>query len=481
MLSSLTDSLGTHHVQAIPSNLNCSTLPKIKVLENNKNYGGAGGSTKHSTRSYLVLPSISCRIAGGIKKKSKSNRTGSSEKSRKLERSKTVERSKTPKISKTVERSNTIERSKTVDDVEEAAGQRRSRIGTSRCPSRARSTSRSGKQENPEYPLETIELSNTIKRALASWSILTILLSILGNTVVLIASLKHNSIKFDKVSVILIENIAAADLGDVVFVVLPTTAAILSDQADVSEFFSANKFGQTVCFSVAHLQFLFPTASIVMVCALSVSKLFCLMFPLQSYSRSPTVRRIIAFVAWTVYLPRFLVTVLDHDKALYGYYEEGFRCYIDNWTRWLTLVDTVMAFLTVILPWLILVSTVCVLLYYVHKIAGLQRKVVLVNILISFIFAVSVAPYIARQIWMATSPNSHPVRTWLWLSALFINYISCFSNPIILYLTSASFKSFVDTRCSSAIASVKNICPRFRRLHVAGAQDPLLREPEPEC
>ena len=326
--------------------------------------------------------------------------------------------------------------------------------------------------------MEPIELSDTVKHALASWSILTVLLSILGNTVVLIASLKHKAIKFDKVSVILIENIAVADLLDVFLVVLPTTVAILSDQAEVAKFFRENRFGQVVCFIVAHFQYLLPLASSVMICALNVSKLLCLMSPLQSHTRSPRTGRVIAFVAWTTYLIRFLATVIAHDSPAYGYYIEAFRCHIDDRTKPILLIDTVMGVLTVMIPGLILVSTLSFLLYYVHKVAGLTRQAVLVNIIITSVFVVSFAPYMAGSVWImvGVSPNSRPAETWLWLAAYFINYISCFINPLILYLSSASFKSFVNAKCSHAIAIVRDICPRVRRLPPDDPQEPLLGE-----
>ena len=331
-------------------------------------------------------------------------------------------------------------------------------------------------------PMERIELSVAAKIALASWSILTILLSVLGNTVVLTASLKHKAIKFDKVSVLLIENIAVSDLGDVTFVILPTTIAILTDQSSVEEFFRENKVGKIICYSVAHLQYLFPLASSVMICALNVSKLLCLMFPLQSHTRSPAMGRLIAVLAWTTYLIRYVATLIIKDNVIYGYWEKAFRCHLNDDTGSLLLVDTVMGMLTVGLPGLILIISSSFLLYYVHKVAGLQKQAVLVGIFISSAFAVSFAPYIVRQTWMAAgvSPNNHDqvVCTWLWLAAIFLNYISCFSNPIILYLSSASFKSFVNERCCRIVATVRSIIPRLLVPRPEPSQEPLLADPE---
>jgi hypothetical protein len=281
--------------------------------------------------------------------------------------------------------------------------------------------------------MELIEVSSSLRYFLVAWSILTLTFSLAGNITVLIATMKYKAIKFDKVSVILIENIATADLGDTIFVILPTTWAILADQSNVAHFFSHNKFGELLCYGVAHLQYLFPLASSVMICALNVSKLSCLIFPLRARNRSSTMGYLIAAAAWGAYLIRFAVSLWDHDKVIYGHWEKGFRCGTDELESTSQWVDVVMGLLTVGLPGVLLILTLSLLLCHVHRLVGLQRQAVLVNILISTTFILSFAPYVARMLWIAAgvSTNSHPASCHLWLTAIFINYVLCFSNPVI--------------------------------------------------
>ena len=88
------------------------------------------------------------------------------------------------------------------------------------------------------HSMESIEVSSSLRYFLVAWSIFTLTFSLAGNITVLIATMKYKAIKFDQVSVLLIENIAAADLGDTIFVILPTTWAILADQSNVAQVYT---------------------------------------------------------------------------------------------------------------------------------------------------------------------------------------------------------------------------------------------------
>ena len=65
------------------------------------------------------------------------------------------------------------------------------------------------------------EADNTPRLLLLFWSIVSSLLSVTGNSTVLIASLKYNALKLDTVSVTFIRCIAVADLCYTVVSILP--------------------------------------------------------------------------------------------------------------------------------------------------------------------------------------------------------------------------------------------------------------------
>ena len=68
-----------------------------------------------------------------------------------------------------------------------------------------------------------------LRYTLAGYCFITGAFAFLGNILVLISSVKYKAIKLDKVSVILIRNIAIADLGYAVFVMAQVGVALVAN------------------------------------------------------------------------------------------------------------------------------------------------------------------------------------------------------------------------------------------------------------
>jgi hypothetical protein len=302
----------------------------------------------------------------------------------------------------------------------------------------------------------SVDVPNYTKNLLATWSVLSIILSVVGNTTVLIATIGHNAIKFDKVSVVLIENIAMADMGEALLVIVPTTWALLNKGGTVDHFFMENGFGKVLCYVVAHLQFLFPFASAFMLCALNISKLMCLMYPLRSHVRSRLTAYCLAGVAWTLYAIRLIAVKLAHEKVIYGHWEKGFRCGADITDR-VSWPDVVfMAFFGGVLS-VVLISSMSVTICYVSRVTGINKQAAVVNILLSSMFALSMGPMLVRVMWLAKSvpTDQLPFCYQLWLAGVFVSHIMSFANPFIYYISSASFKSFISCLCRRWVLALR--------------------------
>ena len=70
---------------------------------------------------------------------------------------------------------------------------------------------------------------DSVRYALITWSVIATILSLLGNTLVLIASRKYNALKLDKYSIRLIDNLAAADIGYTITGIVPTISAVAAE------------------------------------------------------------------------------------------------------------------------------------------------------------------------------------------------------------------------------------------------------------
>lgn len=71
--------------------------------------------------------------------------------------------------------------------------------------------------------------NNTEQSLLAAWSLTVLLLSIFGDTIIMIATTKYHAIKLNKVMIAVIQHMAVWDLIQSVFELLPITLAFMAD------------------------------------------------------------------------------------------------------------------------------------------------------------------------------------------------------------------------------------------------------------
>ena len=198
---------------------------------------------------------------------------------------------------------------------------------------------------------------------LVAWSVLTIVISLVGNVTVLVASMKYKAIKINKVSVIIIQSISISNMANVLFVAFPTTWAICTEPAIVKHFFEKQLFGKIVCLLVSHLQYWLVSGSTVMICALNVCKLECMLSPLRANIRSANTGYYIVIFSYAPYLVRFVETLsITGDKTEYIGWRHAFTCSVvsSKLTTWFNLF---IQFLTTFIPGVLLVVTTLWILY----------------------------------------------------------------------------------------------------------------------
>ena len=123
------------------------------------------------------------------------------------------------------------------------------------------------------------------------WSVLTAAISLTGNTIVLIGTIRHDAIKLDKVSKLLIKHLAVSDIGNTLLVVLPSVFTLYTRRA----LFGDN---QAVCVILSYVQYVFPTFDSVIVCLLMIFKLLFLLDPTKALTRTDTTGYILVSGAW---------------------------------------------------------------------------------------------------------------------------------------------------------------------------------------
>ena len=271
------------------------------------------------------------------------------------------------------------------------------------------------------------------------WSFSIFILSILGNTVVLVATLKYNAIKLDEISVALIRNIAVADLGVAAYIV-STLPGIIKRKYLYSDFFCS--FSKTWFYSCM-------MAEVVLLAALSISKLLWILKPLQALSRSKKNGNIIAAVIWMTMICLAAATTIYRESANDNWtvYENAiYQCSRQNVNKssGILFKSIVMSFNAV--PQVVITVATVWLLALVRKAGQVHRQGLITIILVCALFFVSHAPYgcLYQVLKMLNVKDDWMSAFYRW--SYYIVYLNYTANPFLYYASIDSFQRFVKQR-----------------------------------
>ena len=253
------------------------------------------------------------------------------------------------------------------------------------------------------------------------WGVLSVFLSLFGNTFVLVASKHGKAIKLDRVSIVLIENLAVTDIGTSLFVILAPLLWLCTQKS----WSDSSKYVNTQLFNILWIPSLFfMGAGSTLVSFLNCCKLFSLLFPLRART-------------WR--------------------YRDGYKTVAIVWIflslattgNWIATQQsyTILAAISVsgtLLLLMVVLTTTFGLLVKVHKARGLRKQGVFSIILVSVVFFVCYTPMAISNLLECIHGNTIGQQTLSRVITACILYISCFSNPLIYYLALQSFKEYTD-------------------------------------
>ena len=179
------------------------------------------------------------------------------------------------------------------------------------------------------------------------WLVIILVVSILGNTTILLASVKFNTFKLHKVIVTFISHIAVCDLLVTIFNILSQTISIFADDWIL---------GSWTCYLRAYISPYCNSVSLYLVCGMTVLKLILLKYPLKARTWTRRHAHISASTLWflSLYSPLMALLVDKHDV----YYDKGvstcFFAFTSSTWEWLLPISVV--FLSLI-PTLLTVIT----------------------------------------------------------------------------------------------------------------------------
>ena len=186
----------------------------------------------------------------------------------------------------------------------------------------------------------TVGPSEGEKHFLSFFSIICLLSSLLGNPIILIASIKYNAIKLNRFIVVFIQNIAAAELVSTLFYNLPGTISLLADDW---------MFGNS-CPAIYTVGYYSWRVATHLLCVMVVSKVLTVRYPLRTIALSKRRAKKIAAAVWTFCLiyPAFKFVLRYKIYFDYRIFNCGF-CTANVPPIWVGVMVTVASLLSLII------------------------------------------------------------------------------------------------------------------------------------
>ena len=287
---------------------------------------------------------------------------------------------------------------------------------------------------------------------IAMWCLACITFAVLGNSMVLVSSIKYNAIKLDNISIALIQNIAFADIGYAVYVTTVLVSVI------------ENKWilGDILCSITNYMHLFFGISEIYLICVFNVSKLHCLLFPLQARHRSRTTGHLLALGVWCVMpifylIPAQLLTGRKESFRLTFFRCEGYFTIPGKFTKIFPFLSVVFF---ILLPMLVVLIAIIWLLQYVRKVQSLQRQSIVTLLLISLCYFCSYLPYGGFFIIRTFFPHEaslRAIRFHYYRFGLYMCYLNFSANPVIYLVSVKSYKEFVMKKWNSVRGQVSEV------------------------
>ena len=268
----------------------------------------------------------------------------------------------------------------------------------------------------------------------AGYYLFVILSSLIGDTTILVASIKYRAIKLHRVIVTIIQHIAVSDMLVIALQVLPIFVTLLADEW---------VFGDFLCKVVVIATYHINAASLLLICAMTTSKVLLFKYPLRFGSTSSKKAHFMFCGAcWGIalVLPVSMLAV-DMEDVYFSYviYVCAYNFTSDIWVYLRTSLGVLLGFL----PMCLIVATSVYLLIIAKRFTSRGRgslnwQGVMTTIVTATMFCVSLLPFLVIMAIEGSIESARIAKSLLYLNTMCNFYTYC--------LTVTSFRNFVRSR-----------------------------------
>ena len=276
---------------------------------------------------------------------------------------------------------------------------------------------------------------------LIGYHLFVIASSLLGDTIILIASIKYRAFKLHKVITVIIEHIAVCDLMVLSTLIFPSFASLIADR---------RIFGSFVSYLTFYTRNYFCFAGVLLVSAMTTSKVLSLKFPIRLGTKSRQYAHKICIACWVAALSYPCIFIVDLQDVYFSYrsysFEYGFSS--ETWSYLRPLSSLIFG----IFPTSVVITTTIYLLVIAKEIANRNRdslkwQGIVTTVLTGAVYCISVLPHaiynaLDSNMTVENKDSSFFHTTFYKIARVFV-YFNTISNFYIYSLTVSSFRQFL--------------------------------------
>ena len=286
--------------------------------------------------------------------------------------------------------------------------------------------------------------SASIRHTWILYYLLVLLFSFIGDMIILIASIKYKAFKLHNFIIAVMQHIAVCDMAVCTFWVFPRVISLIADQWILGEQF---------CQIQPYMMYYFGTACLLLTCAMAVSKLSILTFPLRSRYLTPEKSHQVCAVVWAISW-NVPITFLDGVDVCFDLRTYSCDFIAPNTTSSL-LISTV---LNLVIPNVLVVTSTSLIVIHLLKARRAARRSngqerwqgIFTTICTAVLYTVSVVPLTIYCFAMSFAVTSEPglnrisfFHYHFYRFATAIILLNILANFFIHSLTVLSFRKFL--------------------------------------
>ena len=288
--------------------------------------------------------------------------------------------------------------------------------------------------------------SDAVRYLWAGYFVFVLLSSLLGDTTILIASIKYRAIKLHKVIVVIIQHIAVCDLLISITDVFVKLVSVIAGEW---------VFGDFLCYFTSYSRYYFNPANLLLICTMTTSKLLTLTFPLRCGTVTRRATHKVCMACWvlTLCVPLALFMV-ERDNIRFDVIMLtcNYAFESDTW-QWLA---PLMTTLFLVFPICVVSVMTVYLLIIARKIASRGRKSlkwqgIMTTVATAAVYCISVLPLAVYRTGKPFLDGTDKNTNSFFITHFYRIAYSCvsfntISNFYIYSLTVLSFRDFVRSR-----------------------------------